>query len=455
MVLKVCVIGAGPSGMCTLAMFNKLKEQGEEVEVTCFEKQEQPGGLWNLTWKTGTDEFGEPVHCSQYRDLFSNGPKECLEFADYTFVDHFGKNIPACPPREVLIDYLWGYWKFHGVTKDDVLTRHAVRNVTFDEETATFTVKVANMKEGVSYEEKFDRVIVASGHFSVPHIPHFEGIERFEGRTMHAHDFRNAREFTGQKILLIGSSYSAEDIALQLYKFGAEQVTISYRTAKMGFNWPDKIHEVPLLTKIEGKTCHFKDGSSGDYDALILCTGYQHHFPFLPHDLSLQNGNIFNLPNLYRNVQWYGVTEGKKDAAGRLFYLGMQDQFYTYTMFMMQGLWVASVIKGVIHVPERGECVEDIEKMYAENHGLLGEPIKQIHSQTAYLKQLADDLGYNEKLDCAEIFCKWEHDKSENILTYRDQSYKSLHIDQESPVYPIPWVKCFDDSLNGYIGQCA
>ena len=43
-----------------------------------------------------------------YHNLWSNGPKECLEFPDYTFDEHFGKPIPSFPPREVLYDYLKG-----------------------------------------------------------------------------------------------------------------------------------------------------------------------------------------------------------------------------------------------------------------------------------------------------------------------------------------------------------
>ena len=49
----------------------------------------------------------------------------------------------------------------------------------------------------------------------MPHIPDFPGIERFPGRVLHAHDFRDKNEFSGKTLLLIGSSYSAEDIALQ------------------------------------------------------------------------------------------------------------------------------------------------------------------------------------------------------------------------------------------------
>ena len=57
---------------------------------------------------TGTDEYGEPCHGGMYKHLWSNGPKECLEYPDYTFDDHYGKAIPAFPPRLVLRDYMEG-----------------------------------------------------------------------------------------------------------------------------------------------------------------------------------------------------------------------------------------------------------------------------------------------------------------------------------------------------------
>ena len=78
------------------------------LQVVCYEKQSNWGGLWNYTWRTGNDEHGEPIHGSMYRYLWSNGPKEALEFPDYTFEDHYGRAIPSFPPREVLFDYLQG-----------------------------------------------------------------------------------------------------------------------------------------------------------------------------------------------------------------------------------------------------------------------------------------------------------------------------------------------------------
>ena len=89
--------------------FEQAEKKGEKIpEIVCFDKQEDWGGLWNYSWRTGSDQYGDPVPNSMYRYLWSNGPKECLEFADYSFDEHFGKPIPSFPPREVLYDYILG-----------------------------------------------------------------------------------------------------------------------------------------------------------------------------------------------------------------------------------------------------------------------------------------------------------------------------------------------------------
>ena len=77
----------------------------------------------------------------------------------------------------------------------------------------------------------------------------------------------------------------------QCYKYGVKSVTCSWRTAPMGFHWPENFNTVPLLQRVEGRTCHFKDGSTADVDAIILCTGYKHHFPFMAPELRLDTTN--------------------------------------------------------------------------------------------------------------------------------------------------------------------
>ena len=67
-------------------------------------------------------------------------------------------------------------------------------------------------KKATSSSDIFDYVIVANGHFSVPFIPEYPGMKAFPGRIMHSHDFRDAEEFRDKNVVILGSSYSAEDV---------------------------------------------------------------------------------------------------------------------------------------------------------------------------------------------------------------------------------------------------
>ncbi len=287
---RIAVIGAGPSGLAQLRAFQSAATAGAEIpEVVCFEKQATWGGLWAYDWRTGLDANGEPCHGSMYRYLWSNGPKEGLEFADYSFDTHFGRPIASYPPRAVLFDYIEGRVNAAGV-KDWIRFNTVIRWVSYDPASEKFHVTAHDHEKDSSYTELFDHVVVASGHFSTPNMPYYEGFESFNGRILHAHDFRDAREFTDQDILILGTSYSAEDIGSQCWKYGCRSVTVAHRTAPIGFDWPKNWQEVPALKRVEGKTAYFIDGSSREVDAIILCTGYKHFFNFLPDDLRLAHG---------------------------------------------------------------------------------------------------------------------------------------------------------------------
>ena len=185
--------------------------------------------------------------------LWSNGRKECLEFPQYTFDEHYGKPIPSFPPREVLFDYLQGRWKKEDVKKHITFST-VVRDVDYNKEKDNFTVVIKDLlKDKVLDGQEFDYVIVAGGHNSVPNVPSFPGIDKVPGRVLHAHDFRDANEFAGKTLLLVGASYSAEDIALQCIKSGATCVICTQRSKPMGFNWLDTIEERPLVQRFEVK----------------------------------------------------------------------------------------------------------------------------------------------------------------------------------------------------------
>ncbi len=440
---RVAVIGAGPCGLSQLRAFQQARKKGEKVpELVCFDKQEDWGGLWHYTWRTGLDERGEPVHGSMYRYLWSNGPKECLECGDYSFDAHFGRPIPSFPPREVLRDYIIGRAEAARV-RSQVRLNTLVRYVEYQAERRRFKVLSTDLAKGTDRVEEFDYVVVATGHFSVPNVPYFEGIERFPGRILHAHDFRDAREFKGKRLLVVGSSYSAEDIALQNLKYGAKSVTCCYRTHAMGFKWPKGIEELPLITKFDGSTVHFKDGSTREIDAVILCTGYLHHFPFLVDRLKLRTHNRLYPGGLYKGVVWIDRPE--------LMYLGMQYQYYTFSMFDAQAWYARDVILGRIPLPSRAAMQRDNAK-WRKREETLENPTEEIDFQTDYCKDLCRSLDYGLDFDLAAAnFKKWEHDKEHSIIGYRNQSFPSPVTGTLAPLHHTAWLKAMDDSMATYL----
>ena len=445
---RIAIIGAGPCGMAQLQAFASAEKKGAEIpEIVCYEKQSDWGGLWNYTWRTGTDAYGEPVHGSMYRYLWSNGPKECLEFADYTFEKHFGRAIPSYPPRAVLTDYVKGRVEASGVRKWCKFN-HSAHWVSYLEDRDIFCVTVRNLENDTLETEEFDYVVVTSGHFSIPNVPQFDGFHAFNGRILHSHDFRDALEFEGMDLLVIGTSYSAEDIASQCHKYGARSITISHRTAPTGFHWPDSFEEVPLLTHVHGETAYFKDGSSKRIDAIILCTGYLHHFPFMAEDLKLRTGNRMWTPDLYQGVVWQDNP--------KVMYLGMQDQYYTFNMFDVQAWYARDVIMGRIQLPSKDEMQKD-SAAWLEREATLADYEQEIWFQGDYVQTLLDQSDY-PKFDVQGInntFMEWEHHKHENIITYRDNGYRSLMTNNQQPVHHTEWLKAMDDSMESYLGQPA
>jgi trimethylamine monooxygenase len=444
MASRVAIIGAGPCGLSQLQAFEQARLKGVEIpDLVCFEKQSNWGGLWNYTWRTGLDEYGEPVHSSMYRYLWSNGPKECLEFADYTFDEHFQRPIPSFPPREVLYDYIVGRAKKYALQRY-IQFSTAVKYVEFVD--GQFRIRVKDLVADQERTEVFDYLIVATGHFSTPNLPKVEGVEQFPGRVLHSHDFREAREFAGKDLLVVGSSYSAEDIALQSFKYGARSVTISYRTKPMGFKWPSGIEEVPLLTQLDGKVAHFKDGSSKKVDAIVFCVGYQHSFPFLEDSLRLITKNRLYPGSLYKGIFWFSNP--------KLMYLGMQDQFYTFSMFDVQAWYARDAVLGRIPLPSSADMAIDIADWQArEEH--LADPFEQIDFQKEYVIDLAEKVDYP---DCdweltAELFKEWEHDKEHSILGYRDKPFKSPCTGTMGTVHHTPWIEAMDDSLACFLGE--
>lgn len=448
---RIAVVGAGPSGCAVLKAFETAGEL-DNYEFVVFEKMNQLGGLWNFDWHTGINDVGETVHNSMYKYLWSNGPKENLEFPDFPMSKHFGKPLPSYPPRPVMEKYLRARYE-----KPEFLKRirfqTPVRWITYEND--KFTVSSTDLKTQEDAVEQFDYLFVCSGHYSNPNMIHNPGFEKFEGRLMHAHDFRDGSQFKDKIVVTIGSSYSAEDIASQCVKYGAKTAYLAARqkdpnTAWYNYDWSDKFVMKPNVVKTEGSTVFFEDGSSVVADAVICCTGYNHYYPFLEQKLRLKTADVMYPSGLYKGIFWHKNPKAM--------YLGAQHQWFTYTQFESQAWYARDVILGKVPLPNETDRETDMKKWKALEAEIPSE-LATIQFQADMIKDLnkaSNYFDYDVDL-AADNFREFVGNKCkpDGIMKFRDQAHVDLVTKQRSPLPTNgTWFERLDDTVETFIANC-
>jgi cation diffusion facilitator CzcD-associated flavoprotein CzcO len=70
------------------------------------------------------------------------------------------------------------------------------------------------------WTESFDAIVVATGHYTVPFIPHTPGLaafsRHFPGSVEHSKAWRKPEKYRGKRVVVVGASVSAADISYAL-----------------------------------------------------------------------------------------------------------------------------------------------------------------------------------------------------------------------------------------------
>jgi trimethylamine monooxygenase len=139
----------------------------------------------------------------------------------------------------------------------------------------------------------------------------------------------------------------------------------------------------------------------------------------------------------------------------KLFYLGMQDQWYTFNMFDAQAWWVRDAILGKIEISaSRDARAADVEKrVAAEDAGEDDYDYDAIRYQGDYVKELIAETDYPSfDVDGAnEAFFQWKKHKKADIMTFRNNSYRSVMTGTMAPAHHTPGKDALDDSLEAYL----
>ncbi len=123
------------------------------------------------------------------------------------------------PTRDEMVKYLEGHAAHSGV---EVRLRTEVERIDRGEDGWVLRTSGGDVAA--------EHVIVATGFEHTPVIPEWVGRERFKGRLLHAHEYRNAEPFRGQEVLVVGPGCSGMEIAYDLAEGGARPVRLAVRT---------------------------------------------------------------------------------------------------------------------------------------------------------------------------------------------------------------------------------
>ncbi|KAH9831497.1 Thiol-specific monooxygenase [Teratosphaeria destructans] len=221
------------------------------------------------------------------------------------------------------------------------------------------------------WKEEFDAVIVANGHFNVPFIPAIEGLDQLEksrpGSVIHSKHFRGRELYRDKRVVIIGASVSAADIAFDLTSVAKSPVhavvighTPNLYFGDEAFNHPG-IRKQKSLVKVVGRKAYFQDGACvDDVDHFIFGTGYTWTLPFLP-SVPVRNNRV---PDLYQHVVW------QHDPT--LLFVGAVGAGLTFKIFEWQAVYAARLLAGRGRLPSLEERVQWERDRIVERGGMSG-----------------------------------------------------------------------------------
>jgi dimethylaniline monooxygenase (N-oxide forming) len=337
---RVCVIGAGSSGIATAKVLH-----GRGIPFDCYEAGDRVGGNWVFGNVNGMS--------SSYRSLHINTSRERMEYSDFPMP----KSYPDFPHHTQIAAYFDAYVDHFGF-RDAIRFGVAVEHVGRRDD-GRWDVRLSTGET-----EIYDAVAVANGHHWDPRPPEppFPGHDTFAGEQLHAHHYRSEDQLAGRDVVVLGMGNSAMDIAVDASYVASRTYLAARRGAHVipkylfghpidqigGAEWlpswvrfpvfrlmlrvsvgtmetyglprPDHrfaqahptisgrildrlahgaITPKPNIAALEGDRVRFADGTSAHADLVVYCTGYRITFPFLdPGVLSAPDNEV----PLYRHV---------------------------------------------------------------------------------------------------------------------------------------------------------
>ncbi|XP_077994782.1 flavin-containing monooxygenase 1-like isoform X3 [Glandiceps talaboti] len=347
---RVAIIGAGASGLTSI---KGCLEDG--LDPVCYERYDKLGGLWSYN-----DNVLPGQGAAMYRSCCSVISKEMLSFSDFPLP----KECTPFLPHKVAAQYFSDYANHFDLEKY-IKFNTSVMNIERNRDDGNgryWKVVIKNQDDSVS-EEYFDYVMVCIGMFNKPFTPDYPGLDTFKGIKIHGNQYRDATKFTDKKVVVVGGSNTAGDVAGDIARVGDENTQGIFETHSLMANGgiqdlivQGRITPVDSIQEFKGNDVILTNGKIlKDIDAVIFGTGYDYSIPMV--DQSLIYDESKNV-KLYKYVFPVGSQHPERIAM-----VGMVEFFGpVWQMTEIQARWVTKVFTGKVKLPDKECMLQDIEK---------------------------------------------------------------------------------------------
>jgi cation diffusion facilitator CzcD-associated flavoprotein CzcO len=204
----VCVIGAGVSGLAAAKAFSARGHK-----VTIIERSADLGGVW------------EPAR--SYPEVQTQSPKDLYRYTDRAMPDTY----PEWPTGPQVHAYLSDYARSFGLNRMLRFNTKVLGMERRADGKPGWTLALSD-PSGATSKEDFDFVAVCTGQFNEPQTlscPGEDGFVARGGQILHSSKYNDATLAKGRRVVVLGGSKSATDIAVNAVKSGAREVTIVFR----------------------------------------------------------------------------------------------------------------------------------------------------------------------------------------------------------------------------------
>ncbi|WP_371259152.1 flavin-containing monooxygenase [Mycobacterium sp. GA-1285] len=181
----VLIIGAGISG---IGAAYRLQEKNPNTSYLVLERRARIGGTWDLHRYPGIRSDS---------DIFTLS----YPFEPWTRPE----NVADGPD---IRDYLVQTARKHGIDEHIRFDTH-VLSADWDSSTDTWTVRVEQDGTPATYQSRF--LFFGTGYYNYdePYRPDFPGLDQFGGEVVHPQHWPESLDYTGKRLLVIGSGATA------------------------------------------------------------------------------------------------------------------------------------------------------------------------------------------------------------------------------------------------------